>query len=246
MLASLCCTTSHSHFDADRPENLRHTLACMAYICHVDPRSCAAVRSVPDAAGYFEPFASSSDPQISLFAFSVLLSLRPCVACFPHTCLQVLCAIQHPPSLAVLMAPTSEAFFRTIIDCAFGDFKLMADGVIIYPKSGPGLQRYLLQLLGDGCRVSNGIYWRRVSPLNRCLTFMKRMTNLREQIPTLEWANVYSLALPGCSSLPEFRCVVLRLCTQLFLYLTTVQVSVILAGCERQYRLLVEAAAKCF
>jgi hypothetical protein len=103
------------------------------------------------------------------------------------------------------MGPICEAFFRTITDCAFGDFKLMADGVIIYPKSGPGLQRFFLLLLGDGCRFSNGIFWRRVSPLNRCLTFMKRMTNLREQIPTLEWAIVYSLALPGCSTLPEFR-----------------------------------------
>ena len=172
---------------------------------------------------------------------------RPCVASFPHTCLQVLCAIQHLPSLAVLMAPTSEAFFRTIIDCAFGDFKLMADGVIIYPKSGPGLQRYLLQLLGDGCRVSNGIYWRRVSPLNRCLTFMKRMTNLREQIPTLEWANVYSLALPGCSGLPEFRYKASGFVfVRSVFYLTSVQVSVVLTRCQRQYRLLVEAAAKCF
>ena len=58
---------------SDRPENLRHSLACMAYICHVDPRSCAAVQSVPDAAGYIEPFTASSDPQISLFAFSVRL-----------------------------------------------------------------------------------------------------------------------------------------------------------------------------
>jgi hypothetical protein len=45
----------------------------MAYICHVDPRSCAALQSVPDAAGYIEPFTASSDPHISLFAFSVLL-----------------------------------------------------------------------------------------------------------------------------------------------------------------------------
>ena len=123
-----------------------------------------------------------------------------------HTCFsQILCCIQHPPSLAVLMSPTSEAFFRTIVDCAYGDFKLMADGVVVYPKTGPGLQRFLLLLISDACRISNGIFWRRVSPLNRCLTFMKRMTNLREQIPTLEWAIVYSLALPGCSSLPEFR-----------------------------------------
>jgi hypothetical protein len=43
----------------------------MAYICHVDPRSCAAVMTVPDAASYIEPFTLSSDPQISLFAFSV-------------------------------------------------------------------------------------------------------------------------------------------------------------------------------
>ena len=191
----------------------------MAYICHVDQRSCAAVQSVPDAAGYIEPFTASSDPQISLFAFSVRLFVYS-QNCFPFTkrfCVthcaatlltwsQILCAIQHPPSLSVLMGPMCEAFLRTITDCAFGDFKLMADGVIIYPKSGPGLQRYLLLLLGDGCRFSNGIFWRRVSPLNRCLTFMKRMTNLREQIPTLEWAIVYSLALPGCNTLPEFRC----------------------------------------
>ena len=45
----------------------------MAYICHMDTRSCAAVQSVPDAADYIEPFTSSSDPQISLFAFSVPL-----------------------------------------------------------------------------------------------------------------------------------------------------------------------------
>jgi hypothetical protein len=177
----------------------------MAYICHVDTRSCAAVQSVPDAAGFIEPFTTNSDPQISLFAFSVRSASAPHLASFPHTPTQILCAIQHPPSLAVLMTPTCESFLRTIIDCAYGDFKLMSDGLIIHPKTGPGLQRYLLHLLADACRVSNGIFWRRVSPLNRCVTFMKRMTNLREQIPTLEWAIVYSLALPGCSSLPEFR-----------------------------------------
>jgi hypothetical protein len=193
------------HAAADLPDNLRHTLACMAYICHVDSQSCEAVRSVPDAAGYVEPFTASTHPHISLFAFSVCFHCVPELGFLSLICSQILCAIQHPPCLAVLRDPICSSYLRSIADYAFVDLKSSADGVDMHPTSGSGLQRFLLFLFADICRISSDIMWQKFIPVHSCCSYINCMSNLVNQLPTLEWVIVCSLILPAYSSCLEFR-----------------------------------------